>query len=185
MLKALGVHDRKVHLVDSFEGLPTATQTGRVRVRITLANLGPDLTCVRDPRRPLNEVASLTLVKGIDSWVNVLRERHGLSAHHKLLLTGAWKAVQASDIVAAGFVASVSTLADVAGDGSPHRLLTPVLASTPSNPLLDPAWSEIVVRQTKTSLPQVLVCDRHAAATVDAEPRFRRHSHWTKLSTPP
>ena len=132
-------------------------------VRSVVLRLSPDFTCVRDPRRSPDEVASLTLGKGIDSWVNALRQQHGLSAHHQLLLTGAWKAVRTCDIVSADMAASLMTVADLVGDGLPHRLLTPILASTPSNPLLDPAWANVV---------EVWVCDSHAAVTVDAEPAF-------------
>ena len=132
--------------------------------RSVVQRLGTNFTCVRDPRRSLDEVASLTLGTGIDSWIEALRQRHGLSAHRQLLLTGAWKAVRSSDIIAAGAAAaSLLALADVVSDGLPHRLLTPVLASTPFNPLLDPAWADVV---------EGWVCAHHATTTVDAEPAF-------------
>lgn len=129
-------------------------------VQSALVRLGASFTCVRDPHRSPDEAASLTLGGGVDSWIASLRQHHRIAPHHTLLLTGAWKTVRAADVGASA--ANVLTLADVAGDNT-HHTFAPTLASTPTNPLLDPAWADVV---------EGLLCSWHAASTVHAQPAF-------------
>lgn len=128
-----------------------------------LARLGPSFTCVRDVLRSPDEVAALRLNQNnIESWINTLREHHAIAHNHTLLLTSAWKIVRAQDM-ARQKSASLLTLADVAGGDEHPRLLTPKLATTSANMLLDPAWANVV---------EGLVCARHASFTVDTGPVF-------------
>ena len=130
-------------------------------VQAVTSSLGSPYVCVYDAGRSLDEVAmlSLTRSRAVDGWVSALRRAHGaFYSHHRILLTGAWNAVQARDVTSAP---DVATLADLTDGPITFNSLMPALAST-SSVLSNAAWLDVV---------EGLVCTG-ANAVITAAPSF-------------